>query len=261
MHAHGVEVFDAADDDAVARGVADHFELVFLPAQHGFFDQYAAHRRGVQALAQQVFELFSVVGDAAAGAAHGETGPQDHGEGDRGHGFGGHVRVCNQDAVRRFEPDGGHGDLEFLPVFGQAHALGRGADQFDPVPFQYALLGQLHGQIQARLATDGGQDRIRLLGQDDFFDHVDGQGFDVRSVGQFGIGHDRGGVAVDQYHPVAFLAQGLDRLGAGIIELAGLADHDGAAAEDHDRFEITATRHVGSLPGWRRLCGVGASGR
>jgi hypothetical protein len=40
VHAHRVEVFDRADDDAVVRGIADHFHLEFLPAQHRLFHQH-----------------------------------------------------------------------------------------------------------------------------------------------------------------------------------------------------------------------------
>ena len=44
------------------------------------------------------------------------------------------------------------------------------------------------------------------------------------------------GIGVDQDDVVAFLAQGLAGLGAGIIELAGLADDDGAGADEQDLF-------------------------
>ena len=43
---------------------------------------------------------------------------------------------------------------------------------------------------------------------------------------------------------VAFLAQGLAGLGAGIIELAGLADDDGAGADEQDLLEIGAFGHA-----------------
>ncbi len=39
MHAHGVKIFDGADDDDVVFGVAHHLKLVLFPAEHGFFDQ------------------------------------------------------------------------------------------------------------------------------------------------------------------------------------------------------------------------------
>ncbi|MNT00255.1 hypothetical protein D3C72_1346810 [compost metagenome] len=72
VDAHRVQVLDRADDDAVVRLVADHFHLVFLPAQQRFFDQQLARRRQVQAALADLFELFAVVGDAAAAAAQRE---------------------------------------------------------------------------------------------------------------------------------------------------------------------------------------------
>ena len=38
----------------------------------------------------------------------------------------------------------------------------------------------------------------------------------------------------------------LARLGAGVVELAGLADDDRAGADDQDLLEVVASRHVAS---------------
>ena len=59
-----------------------------------------------------------------------------------------------------------------------------------------------------------------------------------------GIGHDGGGIGIDQHHPVAFLAQRLAGLGAGIVEFAGLADDDGSRADDQDGMDIGAFGHL-----------------
>ena len=61
-----------------------------------------------------------------------------------------------------------------------------------------------------------------------------------------GIGHDGGGVGIDQHHPIAFRAQRLAGLGAGIVELAGLADDDGSRADDQDGVDIGAFGHLDS---------------
>jgi hypothetical protein len=44
VHAHRVEVLDGAHDDAVVRLVADHFHLVFLPADQRLFDEQLVGR-------------------------------------------------------------------------------------------------------------------------------------------------------------------------------------------------------------------------
>ena len=40
VHAHGVHVLDAADDDAVVRQVPHHLELVLLPAQQRLLHEH-----------------------------------------------------------------------------------------------------------------------------------------------------------------------------------------------------------------------------
>ncbi len=42
---------------------------------------------------------------------------------------------------------------------------------------------------------------------------------------------------------VAFLAESLAGLGARVIELAGLADNDGAGADDHDAVKVGTLGH------------------
>ena len=69
------------------------------------------------------------------------------------------------------------------------------------------------------------------------------QRLDVGAVGDFGIGHDRRGIRIDEDDFVSFAAQGLAGLRAGIIEFAGLADDDGARADDHDFLDVRAFRH------------------
>ena len=48
---------------------------------------------------------------------------------------------------------------------------------------------------------------------------------------------------------LAFLAQHTACLGARVVELGGLADHDRAGADDHDGLDVGAFRHCG-FPPW-----------
>src|SRR5690606_232833 len=70
-----------------------------------------------------------------------------------------------------------------------------------------------------------------------------GDRFDVDRVRRVGVGHDRGRVGIHQHHAVALLAQRLAGLRAGVVELAGLADDDGAGADDEDGLEVGAPWH------------------
>src|SRR5690606_9356800 len=81
-----------------------------------------------------------------------------------------------------------------------------------------------------------------LLG-DDLLDELGRDRLDVCGVGELRVGHDRGGVGVDQRHPQALRAQHAAGLGAGVIELAGLTDDDRARADHQDVVQIGAARH------------------
>ena len=65
---------------------------------------------------------------------------------------------------------------------------------------------------------------------------------EVRAVGEAGVGHDRRGVRVDDDRSEAVLAQDLQRLRAGVVELARLPDDDRAAADQTDRMEVVPPR-------------------
>ncbi len=63
VHAHGIEVFDAADDHDVVIQVAHHLHLVFFPADDRLFDQDFVNRTLVEAVLNQRIEVGAVVGD------------------------------------------------------------------------------------------------------------------------------------------------------------------------------------------------------
>ncbi len=76
--------------------------------------------------------------------------------------------------------------------------------------------------------------------RDDLFDDFPGDRLDVSAVGGFRVGHDRRRVRVHQDDGVALLAERFARLGAGVIELAGLPDDDGAGTDEQNFLEIGA---------------------
>ena len=82
MHAHRIDVFNRADDDAIVRLVADDFHLVFLPAQHTFLNEDFRGGGGVEAALDDLDIFVLVIGDAAARAAHGEGRADDGGQAD-----------------------------------------------------------------------------------------------------------------------------------------------------------------------------------
>ena len=256
VHAHRVDVFDRADDDRVVRGVADHFHLVFLPAEQAFVDQDLADRARVHAGVAELLVIVAVVGDAATGAAEGEGGADDRRQADLverperelhalpqvalavvhlGRGDDGGARVLDAEPVHRL--------AEQLAVLGHLDGFALGADQLDAVFVEHAHVGKRQRGVEPGLAAHGGQERIGFFLGDDLGDHLGRDRLDIGGVGHFRVGHDRRRVGVDQDDAVALFAQRLAGLGAGIVELAGLADDDGPRADDHDRLDIGSLRH------------------
>ena len=198
----------------------------------------------VEAAGDELVELLAVVGDAAAGAAHGEARPQ-------------HARQADLLADRpgprpamRATPLLGTStpilsiaSLNFCAVLGLVDDVGVGADHLDAVLLQDAVLVQVHRGVQAGLAAERGQQGVGPFLLDDLLDDLPGDRLDVGAVGRLRVGHDGGRVGVDQDDLVALLAEGLARLGAGVVELARLADDDGAGADEQDLLEVGAARH------------------
>ena len=139
--------------------------------------------------------------------------------------------------------DGLHGLLELQAILSLLDGLAAGAQQLHAVLLQEALLGQLHGQGQAALAAQGGQQAVRLLLEDDAPQRLQGQGFNVDMVGGGVVGLNGGGVGVDQYHLQPGGLQRTAGLGAGVVELRRLADNDGAGANNHDLVQFRIQRH------------------
>ena len=153
-------------------------------------------------------------------------------------------------ALRHLHADLEHGVLELLAVLGLVDHVGPRADHLDAVLLEDAVLEQVHRGVEAGLPAERGQKCVRPFLGDDLLDDLPGDRLDVGAVGRLRIGHDRGRVGVDQHDRVAFLAEGLASLRAGVIELAGLADDDRPGADEQDFVEVGAFRHGGeSRPG------------
>ena len=142
-----------------------------------------------------------------------------------------------------FQPDPVHRLAEQLAVLGHLDGLALGADHLDAEFFQHAHVFQRQRGVEPGLPAHRGQQRVGAFLLDDLGDDLGGDRLDIGGVGQSGIGHDRGRVGIDQDDPVAFLAQRLAGLRAGIVELAGLPDDDGPRADDHDGGDVGAFGH------------------
>ena len=254
VHPHGIEVLDRADDDAVVLFVADHLHLVFLPADQRLVDQQLLGRRQVQTTGADFLELFTVVGNTTTGAAHGEGRADDAGEADLVQYAVGLVHIMGDAGARAFQTDVSHGLVETRTVFGLVDGVGVGTDHFHTELLQHTVAFQLQRAVQRSLAAHGRQQGVGALLLDDARHRLPFDRLDVGGVGHGRVGHDGGRVGVDQDDPETFLTQRLAGLGAGIVELAGLTDDDGAGAEDQDTLDISTFWHSVQLTlGVRRL--------
>ena len=249
VDAHGVHILDRADDDAVVVLVAHHLHLIFFPAEYRFLDQHLGGGAGIQPAAHDFLELLAVIGDAAAGAAHGEAGADDRWQAGMLDGgerlfhrmHGGRARALQADLVHRL--------AETLAVLRLVDRVRPGADQLDAIFLQRTVRIQRQRAVERGLPAHGrqhGQHVVRALGAllgDDLGDHFGRHRLDIGRVRHIRIGHDRGGVGVDEDDAIALLAQRLDRLRARIIKLARLPDDDGACADDEDGVYVSAFGH------------------
>ena len=259
MHAHRIEVLDRADDDAIIVSVAHHLHLELLPSEHGFLDQDFVGGGGVDAALDDFDELRLGVGDAAAGAAHGEGRPDDRGQADvvqRAQRIG---QILGLDRARRLQADPGHGLTKTAAILGLVDGVRGGADHLDVEFRQRALLAQAQRAVQRGLPAHGGQQRepagndVTFL-LDDPGDDLGRDRLDIGRISQFRVGHDRRRIGIDQNDAIALVLQRLHRLGAGIIEFTGLADHNRAGADDQDGRDVGSFRHCGSIVDRTRIC-------
>ena len=249
VHAHGVDVLDGADDHAVVGPVPHDLELELLPAGDRPLDEDLGDGAGLEArrrrcgAARSAVWAMPVPRPPRMKAGRTTTGRPTSSATARAS-----SRVWAVPEGGTSRPISTMACLERLAVLGGGDGVGLGPDQLHPVAVEHPGPGQLHGQVERRLAAQGGQQGVGPLPLDDPLQHLGVEGLDVGGVGQLGVGHDRGRVRVGQDHPVALGPQHPAGLGAGVVELAGLADDDGARADDQDRAAGRRRRGISRPP-------------
>ncbi len=252
MHAHRVDVLDRAHDHDVVRPVAHHLQLVFLPARQILFDQNLRDGRAGQPVVRDVLEFLHRASHAAAGAAkcvrRSNANRQLYLLQDRAR----FLIIVRNAGARHIHTDTLHGRLIFRPILCPLNRRRVRADHAAIVLGQYPRLERRHRAIQTRLPADGRQNRAHRrappgLDRQNLVNHVRRNRLDIGAVGGFGVGHDRCGIAIQQYDADALLAQRPARLRSGIIEFAGLTDDDRTAADDEHALKTGISWH-GSPP-------------
>ena len=120
--------------------VAHHLHLEFFPAEHALLDQDLVGGRSVDAALDDLDQFASRVGDAPAGAAHGEARADDRGQADVGHRGQRLAQRLHLMRAWRLEADARHRLAEPLAVLSLVDRLGGGADHLDVVALEHAHL-------------------------------------------------------------------------------------------------------------------------
>jgi hypothetical protein len=123
---------------------------------------------------------------------------------------------------------------EELAVFGTADGLQGRAEKAHVVLLEDSGVREVDGEVQPRLAAERREETLRAFALDDAFEDGDGERLDVHAVGDVEVGHDGGGVRVDEDAAHALFAHRLAGLRARVVELGGLADDDRPGADDED---------------------------
>ena len=157
-------------------------------------------RAEVEAARDEVVELLAVVGDAAAGAAQGEAGPQHARQADLARGCAWASARLRATPLRgTSRPILSIASLNFWRSSALSMTSARGADHLDAVLLEHAVLVQVHRRVQAGLAAERRQQRVGPFLLDDLGDDLPGDRLDVGAVGHLRVGHDGGRVGVDQH--------------------------------------------------------------
>ena len=203
MHAHRVQIFDRADDDAVIGAVANDLHFEFFPANQAFFNQEFAGGRKIKAATANLEKFFEVISDPSTRATERKARPND----DR-------ITQCLLNRLRIFKAmrntgagatkaDLGHRVFELQPIFGLVDGLGTGADQLNLIPIKHPMSMQVKRAIKSGLTAHRGQNCIGALPLDNPLDNLPGNRFDVGHIGRFRVSHDGGRVAIDQNDTIA----------------------------------------------------------
>ena len=243
MDAYRVEVFHGAHRDHIAAAVAHHLEFHFFPTSDAAFHQNLGNGTQPQASFADTFQIGAVVADAAAAAAQSKSGAHD----DRVADFLGkcqRVLQCIDDFGRNhWLADGFHGIFKHLAIFCFVDRIRVCAQQHYIMFLQEPGFGQLHRKGQARLPAQCGQNAVRLFFFDDALNGFQCQRLDVNMVGHGVVGHNGGGVGIDQNNFQALFLQRTAGLRACIVKLGGLPDNDRTGTNDHNFSQFWIQRH------------------
>ena len=209
MHAHRVEVFNRANDDAVVVFIAYNFHLVLFPAENRLLNQQFMRRRRIKTAFANCQKFVFIVGNTAARTTHRERRTNQGREADLFLRCQSFVHGVADKRFRARQTDFFHRFFKAAAVFRLVNRVFGRANQLDVVFRQYAVARQIQRTVQGSLPAHCGQNRIRPLLGDNLLHRLPHNRLDVGNIRHFRVGHNRGGVGIHQNDFIAFFTQSL----------------------------------------------------
>src|SRR6185369_10795242 len=128
--------------------------------------------------------------------------------------------------------DAPHGLLEELAVLGLSNRDRARPDELDAEALEGSGIVEGEREIEGGLSPERRQKGIRPIAFEDRSQRRNIEGLDVRALRELRIRHDGGRIGVDEDDVVALGKKSLGALSAGVVELASLADDDGAGSDE-----------------------------
>ena len=147
MDADGIDIFHAANRDAVPLAIPEHFKFDFLIARHGFFDEALVHAAGLQARMGDLLQFFGIMGDAAASSAERIGRADDERIARVLAELQGLLHGVDNHAFNDRLADGLHGFFECFPVLRLFDGIDIRSQKADVHFLQKALVVKLHCEI------------------------------------------------------------------------------------------------------------------
>ena len=144
------------------------------------------------------------------------------------------LKVLRQDGFRTIVVNSNPATIMTDPGFADRTYL-------EPLDLE-GIASVLERDVERRLPAHRREERVRPLAPQHLGDSFEVERLEVGGVREPGVGHDRRRVRVDDDRPEALFAEHLERLAPGVVELAGLPDHDRPRADQADRGDIVTPR-------------------
>ena len=197
MDPDGINVLHITNDYTIIRLIAHNFIFDFFPAGNGPFHEDLIDRAEFDAARGNHEELFFVMSNAAACTAQGIRRSDDNRIADSIREVDRSLHFLENIAFRYGLINVFHRFFKALTVFRFFNGTELRAQQTHLVFIQNAVVGQFDSHIQAHLTAQCRQDTVRTL----FFDNpcyiVKRDRFDIHTVGNIFIRHNRRRIAVD----------------------------------------------------------------